>query len=361
MPGINILDFYILKRFFGTLFFSLIALSVIFVIVDLLENLDNFLDLNADTMTIVKYYIYYIPEILKIIIPIGTLLSTLFTIGNLSVTNEITAMKSGGMSLYRVMIPMVLTGFLLSFGQLYFNGWVVPKANEQKLVLERKYLKKSEGRSIVNLYFRVSPVENLLMRYYNSDNKTGNTITLERFSGGSNPRFESKTDADIIKWNEELRKWVLINGITRNYGTSVNTITFDTLETDINITHEQIVSLQRSTDEMNLSEIREYISLIKQGGKDVRMQMIEYHGEYAFPFSNLIVILFGVPFASVRKKGGIAIQIAAAMVISFMYLLFMKLSQTIGYSAEIEPLLSGWMANIFFFIAAVVIIIRTRT
>ena len=112
---------------------------------------------------------------------------------------------------------------------------------------------------------------------------------------------------------------------------------------------------------MTFDELHEYIVLLERGGKDVRKQLIDYHGQYAFPFANFIVILFGVPFASVRKKGGIAIQIGAAMVISFVYLLFTEVSQTIGYASDMNVVLSGWMANILFFIGGIITIVKTRT
>jgi lipopolysaccharide export system permease protein len=112
---------------------------------------------------------------------------------------------------------------------------------------------------------------------------------------------------------------------------------------------------------MNLSETRNYIRMLKRGGKDVRKMMIDYYGQYAYPFANLIVVLFGVPFASIRKKGGIAIQIGAAMVISFFYLIFTKFGQEIGYAADIDPVLSAWMANIVFFTAGMFVLFRTKT
>jgi len=89
--------------------------------------------------------------------------------------------------------------------------------------------------------------------------------------------------------------------------------------------------------------------------------MIEYYGGYAFPLANFIVVLFGAPFASVRRKGGLAIQIGAALILSFAYLVFSKISQTMGYAADINPILAGWGANIIFFIIGLITILKTKT
>ncbi len=359
----NILDRYIIKNFLGTIFFSLFALCIIYLIVNLLENLDEFLDQDASFGLIAEYYIYTFPEIIKIITPIATLLSTLFTIGRMSTTNEITAMKSGGMSLYRLMIPLVFFSLAISLGQLYFNGWIVPEAVEKKLDIESKYLKKGKhGGPIYNLYFRDNPTTNVVMRYYNAKSRYGNKVSIETYTEGLSPRLVKRTEAQKIKWDTVSNNWMLIGGISREYSKNkVDTKTFDTLYVSLKISHSQIVKLKKSIKEMNLDELRDYIALMKQGGKDVRKYMIDYYGEYAFPFANFIVILFGVPFASVRKKGGIALQIGAAMVISIFYLLFLNIGKAIGYSMSYEPWFFGWLANMIFFIAGIIVLFRTKT
>ncbi|MBI5325921.1 MAG: LptF/LptG family permease [Ignavibacteriae bacterium] len=359
----TLLDKYILKQITITLLFSLIALCIIFVIVNLLESLDEFLDQDATFFTIFKYYIYFLPEILKLLTPVAMLISTLFSIGRLSSNNEVIAMKSGGISLYRIMMPVAFFSVILSFAQLYFNGWVVPAANEKKIDIERKYLNKAAGGGqIFNLYFRDNPERNIVMQYYDADMKTGNKIAVEEYTSQSEPRLTKRIEADKIRWDSSKSVWKIINGIERNYsGGAVDTKRFDTINYSINLTHNQIIELKRSTDEMNYDELWNYITILKRGGKDVRKQVIEYYGNYAFPFANLIVILFGVPFASIRKKGGLAIQMGAAMVISFLYLVFTKVGQTIGYSSDINPVFAGWMANIIFFIFALVNLFRTRT
>ena len=359
----TLLDKYILKQIAITLLFSLIALCIIFVIVNLLESLDEFLDQNATFMTIIKYYIYFLPEILKLLTPVAMLISTLFSVGRLSTNNEITAMKSGGISLYRIMLPVAFFSVILSFAQLYFNGWIVPAANERKIEIEQKYLNKaSGGGQIFNLYFRDTPTRNVVMQYYDSQQKTGNKVAVEEYTSQAEPRLTRRIEADKIRWDSSASVWKLVNGIERLYPDgAVDTRRFDTMNYSLNLTHGQIIELKRSTDEMNFDELWNYITILKRGGKDVRKQVIEYYGNYAFPFANLIVILFGVPFASIRKKGGLAIQMGAAMVISFLYLVFTKVGQTIGYSSDINPILAGWMANIIFFVFALINLVRTRT
>jgi len=354
---------YLLTSFVNTFVFAILALCLIFVIVDLMENLDDFMDQNAGLEIAAKYYLYFLPEIIKLMTPIAVLLATLFSMGKFSTNNEITAMKSGGISLYQIMIPFIFLSLAISFGHLYFNGWIVPKATTEKINIDRKYLNKgsSSGR-LVNIYFRDTPLKNVHMSYYDSEQKVGNNVSIELYSGEISPRLQKRWEAAKIKWNDSSGIWIAYNTVIRDYtGKRINLTRMDSTEVDLNITHNEIEQLKKTIKEMTWDELKDYIELIRLGGKNVRQELIEYHGNYAFPFANLIVVLFGVPFASVRKKGGIAIQITAALVVSFLYIIFTKVSQTIGFYFDISPVLIGWIANILFFIGSTVVLWRTRT
>ncbi len=357
----TILDRYILRQFISTLIFSLFALCLIFLVVNLLESLDNFLDKKASVWVIAEYYLHFFPEILKLLTPVAALISSLFSIGRLSTANEITAMKSGGMSLQRLLLPVFFVSILLSCGQLYFNGWVVPVSNGKKAAIERKYLQRgSDSKTVYNLYFRDEPLRNVIIQLYDGTKKSGTSVAVEEYSNEFIPQLTKRIDAASIEWDSTHSAWKAFDVIERNY--TPQGITFKRKPNgaiNIKLTHSQIVQLQRSTSEMNFDELHSYINLLAHGGKDVRTQLIDYYGQYAFPFASVIVVLFGVPFASVRKKSGMAVNIAAAMVISFCYLAFTKIGQSLGAPLDIDAALVGWMPNILFFMVAIGNIIRT--
>ncbi len=374
---LKLLDFYVIRQFLSTLIFSLIALCLIFLIVNLIESLDDFLDQNASIVVIIKYYLFYFPEILKFLTPVAILVAALFSVGRLSSMNEITAMKTGGLSLYRFLFPFIVICFGISIFQLYFNGWIVPKANEQKLAIESKYLNKSSNKTpLYDFYYRDTPLRNVNIQYYDASAKEGSNIYIEDFTSLTKPRMKQRTEAKKLIWDSTNNKWQLVSGFVRifnlndssennqklNSKISIAQIkNFDTLSIDLSLTHSEIVKLRRSVEEMNYDELKEYIDLLQKGGKDVRFQLIKYYSDYAFAFADFIIILFAVPFASIRKRGGLAIQLTAAMLVSFFYMLFTQLGQTIGYVANINPELAGWLPNIIFLIGGIFIIFRTRT
>ena len=104
----KILHKYIARQFLSTTIFAIVAFTILFVAINLMEELDDFLDKKVSTDVIIEYYIAYIPEIIKLITPIAVLLSSLFTTGKLTNTNEITAMKASGMSMFQYLRPIFL-------------------------------------------------------------------------------------------------------------------------------------------------------------------------------------------------------------------------------------------------------------
>jgi lipopolysaccharide export system permease protein len=365
------LDGYILRQVAATFIFSICGLCVIFVVVHLLENLDGFLDKKTPPRVIAVFYLNYLPEIVKLITPVAMLLSSLFTIGRLSNTNEITAMKTGGMSVYRIMSPLLLFGAAVSGAQMYFNGWVVPKANQYKAEVERKFLQKGRlETSLYNIYLRDAPLRNVMIRFYDDVTKTGNYLSIEEYSSEQRPRLTRRVDAQVFRFDTLQSSWRLTQAMEHRFFTSpsgTDTLTSSVINdytARLNIKPRELFQLQRGTEEMTFPELREYINLSERGGKDVRQQRIEYFGLYAFPFSNFIVTLFGVlPLAAAagQRKSGLALEIASAMVIAFLYMACVKIGQSLALASPLPPEVGAWLANGIFFLAGLVLALRMRT
>ncbi len=357
-----LLDRYVLRQFLYTLFFSVGALSLIFILVDLLESLDDFLDHKVSTSVILTYYLSYLPNIFKLLFPVGMLMASLFSVGRLSGANEITAMRSGGQSLFRFMIPLLLLGAVLSVGQIYFNGWVVPQANAKKFAIERTIGRGTGGGSLSRLYFRDSPIRNVSIAAYDAVARHARTVSIENYSSEEHPRLLSRIDAPLMQWDSTRAVWIMPTAVRREF--RGDSIIMTDLRNDVvpfSIRHDQIVSLQRNVEELTFTELRDYLATMKKGGKDTRRQEIEYFGQWAFPVANAIVVLIAVPFASVRRRGGVAVHIAAAMGISFAYIAFTKIVQSVGVSTDFDAVLVAWSANALFLLVGIVILLRTRT
>ncbi len=359
---LKIIDKYLTKQFLKIIVFALIAFTLLFVVIDLMENLDDFIDNHAPYHIVLQYYIVFIPEIIKLMLPVSVLLAGLFVTSKLTTLNEITAIKSSGISIYRYLLPFVVTAFLISLFAIYFGGYVVPKANKHKVYLERTYL----GRGVVHegsdIYFQDSPYRIVTISYFNLHIEEASMVSIQEFSPKDITKMVKRIDAQRMKYDSSQHAWILMRGTERTFHDSVAQFnTFDKLTLkNLNFTPAEVIKKQRKPEELNLKELREYAQDRLDTGNDPTRIEIEYHSRFAFAFASLIVVLFGVPISANKRSGGFALQIGYSLLITFLYLVFMKVSQAFGKNGALSPVLTAWSANIIFFAGAVINLIRVR-
>jgi lipopolysaccharide export system permease protein len=369
--SVTILDRYITRQFLATVFFGLLSFLLIFLVIDMMEKLDDFIDANAPFQTIVQYYLAFMPEIIKLMTPVAMLLGALFVVGRMSNQNELPALKSSGVSLYRFLFPFLVVALIVSLLSIYFNGWVVPYANQKKTAIERSHLHPSLGsRSTLPLFFQDGRTRLISINYYEGVNRVGYRVSVEEFSDTNATVLRRRYDARQMEWarspgsagDSTHEGWVLIKGTVREFeGDAQHISVFDRLPLGrLSISPIDIENKQRKPDEMNYTELREFIANQERAGQDVSRWMVDYHGKIAFPFASVIVVLFGVPFASTKRRGGLAIDFGVCVAVTFIYLGFMKTSQVFGYNGDLNPLFTAWLANLIFFVLAIVNLIRVQ-
>jgi lipopolysaccharide export system permease protein len=360
----KLLDRYIIKQVLLTALFSLVAVTVIFVVIDAMEKLDNFIDRQATTEVVARYYLYFIPEIIKLITPVAMLLASLFVTARLSTQNELTAMKSCGISLYRLMAPYIIVALVVTAGSIYFNGWVVPDANRAKLTIERHYLGTGGGMNATStdLYILDSPTRIISLGFYDDARTSSQRVSLQEFSDTNLTIVTGRIDATAMVWDSTAKGWILHSGIQRWLTGGRERMEQFTVRPAgrLHFTPDDLRKKQEKPDEMDYYTLREFIGNQQRAGQDVNRWLVDFYSKVSFPFATVIVVLFGVPFSSVRRRGGVGVQLGISLLICFIYLIFMKVSQVFGYNGDVNPLLTAWMANIMFFVAAIVVMLRVK-
>jgi lipopolysaccharide export system permease protein len=359
----KIFDRYISKKFLLGTLFGLVAFVSLFVVIDVMENLGDFLDHNVQNEIILQYYVSFMPEIVKLMMPIAVLLSCLFTTGKLSGQNELTAMKSAGISMYRYMAPMMVIALVISVVSVYFNGWIVPYANQHKFSIERKYLQRMyESNARINTYLQDGPKRIVFMGYYDGSSNLGSRVSIQDFSDTSLISLASRVDAQQISWDSTKSRWTLRFGTERTFvGTKQVEKNFSELPfIGLHFTPSDLQKKTDRPDEMNYFELQHFIAQQQRSGNDVSRWMVDFYSKVSFPFASVIVVLFGVPFSFGRRRSGLALQFGISLAICFVYLAFMKTSQVFGYNGDLNPLLTAWLANIVFAVAGIVNIFRVE-
>ncbi|MEX2116015.1 MAG: LptF/LptG family permease [Bacteroidota bacterium] len=367
----TILDRYIVRQFLMTFIFGLVAFLLIFLVVDLMEKLDDFIDARVGTPVIIEYYLNFMPEIIKLMMPVAMLLAALFVTGRLAQQNELAAMKSSGMSLYRFLLPFAAVALLVSLGGIYFNGWIVPFANQKKFAIERQHLQRvSSSTSRFNIYFQEGRTRLVSIGFYDNNSKLANRVTIQDYADTNLTMLVRRLDAQQMLWQSfdaEKRDtvepgWVLINGTHRVFQTNGHTLEqFSRFPVGrLSLGPDDIEKKQRKPDEMDFGELREFIESQRRAGQDVSRWLVDYHSKIAFPFASLIVVLFGVPFSSNKRRSGVAVEFGISIAATFVYLSFMKTSQVFGYNGDLDPFLTAWLANILFLTAGLINLARVQ-
>lgn len=364
----KLIDKYILRSFMQNFLFGLLCFLVIFILVDLFENLDKFLDRKLPSNLLIQYYIYFTPEILKLITPVAMLLASLFTISRFITFSELTAMKSSGISIYRYLFPIFIFGIIITILSIYFNGWIVPHTNSKKIEMERNYLGKDEIKfQIQNFYIQDKSNKIIGLQTYDRFSKSANNVTIQIFNKDTLGKLNFRFDAKFMLWDSVKKDWKFSDLYSREFlyeGKEKINFTKSIYAKEIKeignllLTPDLILKQQIKPDELTIPEFREFIDNLKSSGLDTAKAEVDYYSKISFPFANLVTIIFGVSVSSNRRKGGAALQFGISLIVSFFYLGFVKISQVFGYNGDLNPIFTAWLANILFFVASVINFMR---
>ncbi|MFZ5433254.1 MAG: LPS export ABC transporter permease LptG [Calditrichota bacterium] len=354
----KLLDRYILQRFFAYLIFALLASVVIFITVDSTEHLDKFIDAKVPYHLVLKYYYLYLPYIVYLTLPVSVLLATLFTIGGFVYRNELTAMQSAGYSLWRILNMLLIIAIPLSAATLVFGESIVPAANNERKILYLEQVKKQRNPASSRkgrLYIQVGPNEYLKMEGYDPENRIGERISLHMLNDG---RLKRRVTADRMTYMNDA--WILENVHQFDFSKSEMAVTeSDTIiRGDFTITPDDLKRVNIAPEEMNYLELRDMVTRLKASGVRAGKWVVDLAFKISQPFATVIIVLFGVPFAAFRRRGGLVFGFGLSLLVCFIYFGFMQVGKILGYNGTIEPIVAAWMGNIVFGVLGMTLVVR---
>ncbi len=362
------IDQYLLQQFFSILLMALVGFISIFVIVDLIENLDRFIDNSVPSNIVIKYYLYSLPWFVNIALPMAVLISTIFSVGLMAKRNEWTAMKATGISLYRIAFPLLLCGFLISGGSYILDNQLVSWGNEKRFDIEREYVKRKAKRSIntpkkimKDVFIQKQETLHISLATYRPQQQSAEGINIVQLDSG---QVFKRLDAQKMSFIDSLSQWAVSDYSIRSFDSTgqETSMTFsdrDTLLT-IEFVPDDIAQQFKSPEELNFQELDERIAILQENGVNTRRWEVVQQFKISFAFTNLIVILFGLPLVVMKMKGGLTFGAGMSVFVIFTYYAFIKFGQSMGFKGILEPLLSAWIGNIIFIIGGVILILFAR-
>jgi len=358
----KILDKYLTKSFLLTIVFALVAFTLVFVIIDIMENLDDFIDQNVPAYIISYYYIVFTPEIIKLMIPVSVLFSALFTVGKASNLSELTAIKACGVSLYRFMSPFIFSTIFICFITVFFSGYLVPIANKTKINIEREYLARGLTNAASNIFFQDSNTRLVSISFYDEKSEIAHRVSIQNFDTNDPTKIISRIDTPTMAYDSVKNYWKALNGSIRTFNDSLeNVSSFNTkILSGLNFKPNELIEKQQKPEEMNLGELKALINTQEKVGTDPTRTQIEYYSRFSFSMASLIVVFFGLTISANKRGGSLGSQIGLNILVTFIYLVFMKVSNAFGKNGALNPLLTAWFANFIFLIAAFINIPRLK-
>ncbi|AEN73020.1 permease YjgP/YjgQ family protein [Rhodothermus marinus SG0.5JP17-172] len=360
----TLIDRHIVRRLLlGYLFFTG-ALIVFFIVLHYVEYIDDFMDRGASMREVfLVYYPSYIPEIVRLTSPLALFLACLYVTGRMAQGLEIVALQMSGVSLYRLLRPYVALALVVTGFMFWFNGWVVPVTNRTVVAFDEKYLSKTPRQfDLSHLHRQARPGQFLSVGYYDRERRIAYRIALQQFAEGR--RLAYRLDAPRMEWNDSLQAWEVPEGIARHFEPDGREVRRPVRrqQLDLPLYPRDLARTEREVEAMTLPDAAAHLAALRRSGAGhLGRPLVAYYSKFAYPFANLILVLIGVPLASVRRRGGQAIQIGIGLGVAFAYLALQKLIEPFGYTETLPPLLVAWLPHLVFLAGALVLVARTRT
>lgn len=361
MKIFRLLDYYLLRRFFVFFFGAMLVFLSVFFIVDLVENIDSFLDHNMRFNEVLLYYKNSFPFFIHLAIPMSSLLAIVFNIGNLNKLNELAALKASGISLYRMAAPFLILGLFLSYGSFKFEDAVVVPSNQRLNEIKRDYMSKrrpTDKRLRNDIYLLLDNDDVLIIRAFDTSTDIGQFVNLQTFQNGE---LKQRLDANKIIWKDGI--WVLTNVEKRTFekGCIREYEYIDTLIANIYLTPVEVSQKNLDPENMTWDQLRQFIDKIRVMGLNDTQWVVNLYFKTAMNFTPFILILFGIPLVSYPSRNrGLGTSIGISLMVLFVYSTALIFGQIIGYSGAISPFWSVWLPNVVFMILGVILLLKVQ-
>ena len=356
---------YMFKELLAPLIFGAAAFTGIFVGTDLLFNLiDYYNSYGLSILTLLQLFFLNLPAIAVMTLPMATLLGTIMAFGRLSGDSEITALRTGGFSIYKLVAPAIIMGLLMTFITIGVNEYLVPRANslEQEIVWEFR-----------NLQRRPNTQSNLLLPSKDSSGRPDFFLYTRTFDGDSGKMtdlifqdFQDGKPVQLIEAEEAFWEddggWRFINGriIHLRVGERIPAISFsEYTESGLTYQPSQLAQVNKKISDMNYGELQEFIELQKRQGKNVNKELIDLYHRLSIPFANVIfALLAAVLGIQPQRSGGSATGMGISIAVIFVYYTILTVGSAMGEQGTISPFLGAWLQNFVFLIVGSIMLYR---
>jgi len=352
---IKILDWYIIKKFIGTYFYSIALIISISIVFDINENLAKFTQYHAPLKAIVfDYYMNFIPYYANLFSPLFVFIAVIFFTSKLAGNSEIISMLAAGVSFRRLMRPYMISAAIISILTFYLGAYVIPKGTIVRQNFETIYKNKKKNALADNVQLQVGKGVIAYIQHYDNQLKRGYGFCLDKFENKKLVSHMTASDIQYDTISDTKYHWKASGWRVRELRGLREIITSGAVkDTIIMMEPTDLVFSKGQQETFTSPQLKDYISKqIDRGSSNVVQYEVEYHKRIAMSFASFILTTIGLSLSSRKRKGGMGLYLGIGLGLSFGYIMLQTVSATFAINANTPPILAAWIPNILFTVVA---------
>jgi len=354
----KIISKYLVKEFVKYFAVFEAAFVFIYLIVDFLGKIDNFIEAKVSEPAVFLYFLYKIPFLIVNMVPATIAITVILIFTVMKNSREITAMKSCGINLFAISRILILAAGVVALATFLTSEIVVPIASSRSNLIWRKEVNKVDpglfyGRS--QIWYK-GPDRIYWIRNFDSKSQIMEDPTFYFFDDSF--RLIKKIEGKRGVWEDG--RWrledALIQESDEKGGYRLRRV--ESLVLEIPEKPDSFVKGLKKPEEMGYWQLKRYADEVREEGYENSKYLVDMNIKIAFPFICLILVIISIPIALELKRGGAPLAISAGIGTCFLYLFALGFLRSLGLAGAIPPILSAWLANLFFSLAGIYLMMR---
>ncbi|MBT8271881.1 MAG: YjgP/YjgQ family permease [Flavobacteriaceae bacterium] len=357
----KILDWYILKRYLLTFVLMLLLFIPIGITINIAEKIDKMLEKEVPFNEIVNYYLDFSAYISNLLFPLFLFLSVIWFTSKLANNTEVIAFISSGVSFWRFLRPYMIGATIIAVLALFMGMYLAPKASKGFNQFEYKYLKGNrKDKETSNIYRQINDNEIIYVSNFNTMDQRGSNFTLEHFEDN---RLKYKISALSISYSPQDSTYRLTNYTKRIIGENEDRIINKRrVDTTFNFDLDDLTPVKYIAETLNYNELTSFIDKeTKRGSSYVgRYQVVKYK-KWSLPVSVYILTVIAVAVSSIKRRGGMGVNLAMGIGIALVYVFFDKVFGVMAEQSDFPPMFAVWFPNVLFGILAAYLLYNAKS
>ena len=348
----KIFDWYILKRYLTTFFLMLLLFIPIGIIVNLAEKIDRILENKVPFKEVVEYYFDFTIYFANLLFPLFLFLSVIWFTSKLANNTEVIAYLSSGVSFSRFLRPYLVGGTIIALIALFLGLYWAPKASKGFNEFTFKYLKNKKVIETQYIHRQINDSEYIYVSNFDTKSKRGNNFTLEHFDKNI---LKYKIHASTISFIEKDSTYRLSNYYLRKIGNNDDSIIFKRrVDTLFGFDLLDLTPPMYVAETLSINELSNFIKREEaRGSSNINRYKVVQYKKWSLPVSVYILTIIAVSLSSIKRRGGMGVNLAFGVAIAMVYVFFDKVFGVMAQQSDFSPIVAVWFPNFLFGILSI--------